>query len=71
MPAGTPVDLVFTRREDDVLADHPLHDGGVTSRRPGVTRDPLTWHTGGLAPGTYEWECWMGPQCHHGTVVVQ
>ena len=33
--------------------------------------DPLTWHTGGLAPGSYEWQCWMGPQCHHGTVVVQ
>ena len=29
------------------------------------------WHSGGLAPGTYEWECWMGPQCHHGTVVVK
>ena len=33
--------------------------------------DPLTWYSGGLAPGSYEWECWMGPQCHHGTIVVQ
>ncbi len=34
--------------------------------------DPhVTWHTAGLAAGSYEWECWMGPQCHHGTIVVQ
>ena len=28
VPAGTPVDLVFTGGEDDVLEDHPLHHGG-------------------------------------------
>ena len=28
VPAGTPVDMVFTGAQDDVLADHPLHDGG-------------------------------------------
>ena len=43
--------------------------GDFTKTR--ATRDPLTWYTGGLAPGNYEWECWMGPQCHHGTIVVQ
>ena len=28
VPAGTPVDLVFTGARMHVLADHPLHDGG-------------------------------------------
>ena len=32
--------------------------------------DPLVWHSDGLVPGSYEWQCWMGPQCHHGTLVA-
>ena len=35
------------------------------------TDQTVTWHTAGLAAGSYEWTCWMGPQCHHGTVVVE
>jgi hypothetical protein len=35
------------------------------------TAQTVTWHTDGLAAGSYEWECWMGPTCHHGTVVVE
>ena len=57
------------RRKDDVLADHPLHDGGRLHEDEGISGS-ADLYSGGLAPGSYEWECWMGPQCHHGTVVV-
>ena len=70
VPANTPVDIVFTGAR--MLCWRTMYFPGAS----GLTKtraypDPLTWHTGGLAPGSYEWECWMGPQCHHGTVVVQ
>ena len=70
VPAGTPRGHRLHRREDDVLEDHVLHDGGRHHEDQGYP-DPLTWYSGGLATGTYEWECWMGPQCHHGTIVVE
>ena len=70
VPAGTPLDIVFTGAQDDVLADHLLHDGGRLHEDEWLS-GPADLAHDGLAPGTYEWECWMGPQCHHGTVVVQ
>jgi len=33
--------------------------------------DQLVWYKDGLAPRSNEWQCWMGPQCHHRTVVAQ
>ena len=68
--AGTPVDLVFSGAR--MMCWRTIHF--TTASDLTKTRgypDPLTWHSGGLAPGAYEWECWMGPQCHHGTIVVQ
>ena len=70
VPAGTPLDIVFTGAR--MMCWRTIHftTAGDFTKTRGYP-DPLTWHTGGLAPGTYEWQCWMGPQCHHGTVVVQ
>ena len=30
-----------------------------------TSADPLEWHTDGLAPGSYDWKCWMD-DCHYG-----
>jgi len=70
VPAGTPVDMVFSGVR--MLCWRTIHftTAGAFTKTRGYP-DPLTWHTGGLASGSYEWECWMGPQCHHGTVVVK
>ena len=36
--------------------------GDLTKTRAYSAADPhVTWYSGGLAPGNYEWECWMGP----------
>ena len=71
VPAGTPLDIVFTGARmmcwRTIYFTAPAGDLTKTRAYP----DPLTWHSAGLAPGSYEWECWMGPQCHHGTVVAQ
>jgi hypothetical protein len=71
VPAGTPLDIVFTGVR--MLCWRTIYftatAGDLTKTRS--YPDPLTWHSGDLAPGTYEWQCWMGPQCHHGTVEVQ
>ena len=70
VPASTPVDMVFSGVR--MMCWRTIHftTAGDFTKTRGYP-DPLTWHAGGLAPGSYEWECWMGPQCHHGTVVVQ
>lgn len=68
--AATPLDIVFTGTRMAcwrTMYFTTVSDLTKTKAYP----DPLTWHSEGLAPGTYEWQCWMGPQCHHGTVVVQ
>ena len=70
LPAGTPLDFVFSGAR--MMCWRTIHfttTGDFTKTRG--YPDPLTWRSGGLAPGSYEWECWMGPQCHHGTVKVQ
>jgi hypothetical protein len=71
VPAGTPLDVVF--RGVRMLCWRTIYftatAGDLTKTR--AYPDPPTWHTDGLAPGTYEWQCWMGPQCHHGTLAVQ
>jgi len=70
VPANTPLDIVFTGAR--MMCWRTIHftTAGDFTKTRGYP-DPLTWHSGGLAPGTYEWQCWMGPLCHHGTVVVQ
>ena len=70
VPAGTPVDMVFTGVR--MMCWRTIHftTAGAFTKTQGYP-EPLTWYTGGLAAGSYEWECWMGPQCHHGTIVVQ
>ena len=70
VPAGTPVDIVFTGAR--MMCWRTIHftTAGDFTKTQGYP-EPLTWHSGSLAPGSYEWECWMGPQCHHGTIVVQ
>jgi hypothetical protein len=72
--AGTPADFVFTGAR--MMCWRTIHftTAGsdltkTTSFTP--TAQTVTWHTDGLAAGSYEWECWMGPTCHHGTVVVE
>jgi hypothetical protein len=70
VPAGTPLDVVFSGAR--MLCWRTIHftTAGDFTKTSGYP-DSLTWRSGGLAPGSYEWECWMGPQCHHGTVKVQ
>jgi hypothetical protein len=72
--AGTPLDLVFSGAR--MMCWRTIHftgaTGDLTKTVSYTAGDPhVTWHTAGLAPGEYEWECWMGPQCHHGTIVVE
>jgi hypothetical protein len=71
--ASTPFDFVFTGARMMCWRTIYFTTRGdltkTTSFTP--TDQKVTWHTDGLAPGSYEWECWMGPQCHHGTVVVE
>ncbi len=68
--AGKAVDMVFTgNRMACWRTMYFTTPGDLTKTRS--YPDPLTWHTDGLAPGTYEWQCWMGPQCHHGTVLAK
>ncbi len=70
VPAATPVDVVFSGAR--MMCWRTIYfttASDLTKTR--AYPDPLTWHSGGLAPGVYEWECWMGPQCHHGTIVVE
>jgi hypothetical protein len=70
VPADTPVDIVFTGTRMLCWRTMYFTTAGDFTKTRGYP-DPLTWHSGGLAPGSYEWQCWMGPQCHHGTVVAQ
>jgi hypothetical protein len=72
--ASTPFDFVFTGKRMMCWRTINFTTAGsdltkTTSFTP--TTQTVTWHTDGLAAGSYEWECWMGPQCHHGTVVVE
>ena len=68
--ANTPLDIVFTGTRMACWRTINFKSAaGLTKTR--AYPDPVTWSTTGLTPGSYEWECWMGPQCHHGTVVVQ
>lgn len=71
--AGAPVDLVFSgTRMACWRTIHFTTASDLTKTVSYSAADPhVTWHSEGLAPGSYEWECWMGPQCHHGTIVVQ
>ena len=72
VPANTPLDITFTGGTTSMMCWRTMYftTAGDFTRTSGYP-DPLTWRTGGLAPGTYDWQCWMGPTCHHGTVVVQ
>ena len=70
VPANVPLDMVFTGARMMCWRTINFTTAGDLTKTRGYP-DPLTWHSGGLAPGSYEWQCWMGPQCHHGTVVVQ
>ncbi len=68
--AGTALDIVFTgARMACWRTMYFTTASDLTKTR--AYPDPVTWHSDGLAAGSYEWQCWMGPQCHHGTVVVQ
>jgi len=70
--ANTPLDITFTGGTTSMMCWRTMYftTAGDFTRTSGYP-NPLTWRTGGLAPGTYEWQCWMGPTCHHGTVVVE
>ena len=69
VPAGAPVDLVFSGAR--MMCWRTIHftTAGDFTKMRGYP-DPVTW-VRRPRPRHYEWECWMGPQCHHGTVVVQ
>jgi hypothetical protein len=71
VPADTSLDIIFTGDASSMLCWRTIHftTAGDFTKTSGYP-DPVRWRTGGLAPGSYEWECWMGPLCHHGTVVV-
>ncbi|HEX5640965.1 MAG TPA: hypothetical protein VFZ86_01360 [Thermoleophilia bacterium] len=73
VPSGTALDLVFSSFSGTgMMCWRTIFfttAGELTKTR--AYPDPLTWYSGGLAPGNYEWECWMGPGCHHGTIAVQ
>ena len=70
VPAGTPVDMVFTGTR--MMCWRTIHftTAGDFTKTRGYP-DPLTLYSGGLTAGSYEWTCWMGEGCHHGTVVVE
>jgi hypothetical protein len=72
--AGTPFDFVFTGARMMCWRTIYFTTAGSDLTKT-VSFTPadqhVTWHTAGLAPGSYEWQCWMGPQCHHGTIVVE
>ncbi len=72
VPANTPLDIAFTGGATSMMCWRTMYftTAGDFAKTNGYP-DLLTWRTNGLAPGAYEWQCWMGPQCHHGTVVVQ
>jgi hypothetical protein len=70
IPAAKAVDIVFTGARMACWRTMYFTTAGDLVKTRSFP-DPLTWHTDGLAPGSYEWQCWMGPQCHHGTVVVK
>jgi hypothetical protein len=72
--AGAPFDFVFTGARTVCWRTICFTTAGsdptkTTSFTP--TDRTVTWHTDGLAAGSCEWECWMGPQCHHGVQAVQ
>jgi hypothetical protein len=68
--ANKPVDVVFTGAR--MMCWRTIHFTTTSDLAKSRSYpEPLTWHSNGLAPGSYEWECWMGPQCHHGTVIAQ
>ena len=68
--ANTPLDIVFTGARMACWRTMFFTTASDLTKTRAFP-DPVTWRSGGLAPGSYQWQCWMGPQCHHGTVVVQ
>jgi hypothetical protein len=66
-PANKPIDIVFHYAPSMCAASIHFTSGDFTR----TSDAPLTWHSNGLAAGSYAWECSMGPACHGGTLVVQ
>ena len=73
VPSGTALDLVFSSVSGTGMVCWRTifftSAGDLTRTRSYPA--PVTWRTAGLESGSYEWQCWMGPNCHHGTVVVE
>ncbi len=67
-PANKPIDVVFSYASGAPCAATIHFTSGSFTK---TSDSPLTWHSNGLAAGSYSWECDMGPTCHAGTLVVQ
>jgi hypothetical protein len=67
-PANKPIDVVFSYKAGAPCAANIHFTSGTFTK---ASDAPLTWHSNGLAAGSYSWECSMGPACHGGTLVVQ
>ena len=65
-PANTAIDVVFSHAVGCGATIHFL-----TGSFAKTSSSPLTFHSDGLPPGSYAWQCDMGPSCHGGTLVIQ
>jgi uncharacterized protein (DUF2141 family) len=66
--AGKPIDVIF-RSPSNKMCGKTVHfmDPSFTK----TSSDPLTYHSDGLAAGSYAWQCTMGPQCCGGNLILQ
>ena len=72
-PAGTPLDVVFTRPADWATPDPAKLNGAAHFVWGGfekVDADGLIWHTDGLRPGYYDWMRDAMPKWGTGSLVV-
>ena len=70
VPANVPLDLVFSPSARMMCWRTMFFTTEGDFTKTSGYPDPLTWRTGGLDPGSYDWKCWMD-DCHYGTIVVQ
>jgi hypothetical protein len=66
-PARTPIDVVFHCANSTGCATTIHFTAGNFTK---TSANPLTYHSEGLAPGSYSWKCNM-LNCHYGKLLVQ
>jgi hypothetical protein len=66
--AGKPIDVIF-HSPSNKMCGKTVHF--LSSEFTKTSADPLTYHSDGLAAGSYAWQCNMGPQCCGGNLILQ